>query len=122
MTSSAIFICIEYIFGLILAILAVFYWPWGNDLDLFGGILISFLKGFIAIFVGVSLVGFLHLKRNRISHKYGRSLLFCFVGLVLFSIIYSVVAAILPGFFILVIPLTGAVLGFNFKLTENSSA
>jgi len=122
MKSSAIFIGLEYIFGLALSLLAVFYWPWGNDGDLFGEILITFLKVFIAVFVGVGLVGFFHLKTNRISHKYGKSLLFCFGGTVLFSVIFIVVSAILPGFFALIIPLTGAVVGFNYKLTENNSA
>jgi len=121
MKSSATFICLEFVFGLTLALLAIYYWPWGNDLDLFGGILVTFLKVFIAIFVGVSLIGFLHVKTNKISHRYGKSLLFCFIGLVLSSIFYSVVATSLPGFFALLTPLAGAVLGFNFKLAENKA-
>ena len=73
------------------------------------------------MFVGIGVMGYFHLKSIKLSQRFGKSLLLCLVGIVLFSVIYFAISDFLPGFFFLIIPLAGGVLGFNFRLVDNSA-
>jgi hypothetical protein len=75
----------------------------------------GFLIGFICMLTGIGLVGYFHLKMIRMLHKFGKAVTFSFLGLIVFLILYLFVENLFPdlGILALIIPLSGAVVGFN---------
>ena len=122
MSSSVIFIAFECVIGLTAALLATFYIPLSDKLSMEGSIFLSFLAGFISMFIAIGIIGYFHLRAVHMLNRYSRSLLLSFAGLILFFIIYALIGIVLPdnfGILIFLLPLTGAVVGFNFRLTKS---
>jgi len=122
---SSIFIILEFIAGFIFGVLggyAFSFFDRYNNLDT--SIVLAFSSAFLALLLGVALVGYIQLKQTGRAKNFGRSLLFSLIGLLAFLTIYIVIELltyqVLPFYissFLLpiVLPLTGAVLGFNYK-------
>ena len=122
---SSIFIILEFIAGLIFGVLggyAFSFFDRYNNLDT--SIALAFTSAFIALLVGVGVIGYLHLKKIGRVKYFGQSVVFSLLGLIIFVLLYILIELVtyqvLPyyiGSFLLpiILPLTGAVLGFNYK-------
>lgn len=93
-----------------------------NDLDT--SIALAFTSAFIALLIGVGVIGYIHLKKVGRAKYFGQSVVFSLLGLIAFVLLYILIELltyqVLPyyiGSFLLpiILPLTGAVLGFNYK-------
>jgi hypothetical protein len=122
---SPIFIILEFIAGFVFGVLggyAFSFFDRYNNLDT--SIALAFASAFIASLIGVGVIGYLHLKKMGRARYFGESVVFSLLGLVAFVLLYILIELltyrILPyyiGSFLLpiILPLTGAVLGFNYK-------
>ena len=122
---SSIFIILEFIAGFVFGVLggyAFSFFNRYNDLDT--SIILVFASAFVALLLGVAIIGFIYLKRVGRVKDLGRSILLSLFGLIAFLIIYIgidlltyealpyyISSVVLP----ILLPLTGAVLGFNYK-------
>lgn len=118
MPSPALFILLEYLFGISFALVATYFIPEINT-DLSGSIIYYFIKIFVAIFIGVALVGYFHLRKLNLLTRYLEALLLSLAGLTMCSILYAVTSNYLPVYFEMIIPLAGAVAGFNFSANRS---
>ena len=118
MPSTALFILLEYLIGISFAVAATCYIPEINT-DLSGSIIYYFIKIFAAIFIGVALVGYLHLRKLNRLNRYPEALLLSLAGLAMCSILYAVTSNYLPAYLDMIIPLAGAVVGFNFSANRS---
>jgi len=122
---SVSFIILEFIAGFVFGVLggyAFSFFDRYNNLDT--SIVLAFTSAFIALLVGVGVIGYLHLKKTGRVRYFGQSVVFSLLGLIAFILLYILIELltyqVLPyyiGSFLLpiILPLTGAVLGFNFK-------
>ncbi len=120
-----IFIILEFVAGFIFGVLGGYAFSFFDRYDkLDTSIVLAFTSAFISLLLGVAIVGYIHLRRKGKAKYLGRSILFSLLGLVVFLILYILIVLLtypwLPyyiGSFLLpiILPLTGAVLGFNFK-------
>jgi len=122
---STIFIILEFIAGFVFGVLggyAFSFFDRYNNLDT--SIVLAFTSAFIALLVGVGVIGYLHLKKIGRARYFGQSVVFSLLGLIAFVLLYILIELltyqVLPyyiGSFLLpiILPLTGAVLGFNYK-------
>ena len=122
---SPIFIILEFIAGFVFGVLggyAFSFFDRYNDLDT--SIALAFASAFIALLIGVGVIGYIHLRKIGRAKYFGRSVVFSLLGLTVFVLLYILIELltyqVLPyyiGSFLLpiILPLTGAVLGFNFK-------
>jgi len=120
-----IFIILEFIAGFIFGVLggyAFSFFDRYNSLDT--SIVLAFTSAFIALLIGVGIIGFIHLKKIGRAKYFGQSVVFSLLGLIVFVALYILIELVayqaLPyyiGSFLLpiILPLTGAVLGFNYK-------
>ena len=128
---STIFIILEFIAGFVFGVLggyAFSFFDRYNNLDT--SIVLAFTSAFIALLAGVGVIGYLHLKKTGRARYFGRSVAFSLLGLIVFVLLYILIVLLanqmLPYYissFLLpiILPLTGAVLGFNFKNLKKSS-
>jgi len=122
---NSIFIILEFIAGFVFGVLGGYAFSFFNRYNsLDTSIVLAFTSAFIALLIGVGIIGYLHLTRIGRAKYFGRSVAFSLLGLVLFVVLYIFIELLtnqaLPyylGSFLLpiILPLTGAVLGFNFK-------
>ena len=122
---SVSFIILEFIAGFVFGVLggyAFSFFDRYNNLDT--SIALAFTSAFIALLVGVGVIGYLHLKKIGRVKYFGQSVVFSLLGLIIFVLLYILIELVtyqvLPyyiGSFLLpiILPLTGAVLGFNYK-------
>jgi hypothetical protein len=127
----SIFIVLEFIAGFVFGVLggyAFSFFDRYNDLDT--SIALAFTSAFIALLIGVAVIGYIHLKNIGRARYFGRSVAFSLLGLIVFVLLYILIVLLanqmLPYYissFLLpiILPLTGAVLGFNFKNLKKSS-
>jgi Ca2+/Na+ antiporter len=122
---SSIFIILEFIARFVFGVLggyAFSFFNRYNNLDT--SIVLAFTSAFVALLLGVGIIGFIYLKRTGRVKDLGRSIALSLLGLILFLIIciviellayqelpYYISSIILP----IILPLTGAVLGFNYN-------
>jgi len=128
---NSLFIILEFIAGFVFGVLggyAFSFFDRYNSLDT--SIILAFTSAFIALLIGVGLIGYIHLRRIGRAKYFGQSVAFSLLGLVVFVIVYILIELVanqvLPyyiGSFLLpiILPLTGAVLGFNFKNSRKST-
>lgn len=126
-----VFIILEFLAGFIFGVLggyAFSFFDRYNSLDT--SIVLAFTSAFIALLTGVGIIGFIHLKKIGRARYFAQSVAFSFLGLVVFVVWYILIELVtyqaLPyyiGSFLLpiILPLTGAVLGFNFKIFRSAS-
>jgi ABC-type dipeptide/oligopeptide/nickel transport system permease component len=122
---SSIFIILEFIAGFVFGVLGGYAFSFFDRYSrLDTSIVLAFTSAFIALLLGVAMVGYIHLRRKGKTENLGRSILFSLLGLIVFLMLYIVIELftypLLPYYlssFLLpiMLPLTGAVLGFNFK-------
>ena len=122
MRSTVIFVFLEYLIGLGFAIAGVFIFTEYDRSSLMTGIFYGFVVCFISMFVGISLVGYFHLRTKQLLNKFGRALFYTFIGIFLSVLLYVMVESFFPdflGILAIIIPLTGGVTGFNWVLKNN---
>jgi ABC-type dipeptide/oligopeptide/nickel transport system permease component len=119
------FIILEFIAGFVFGVsggYAFSFFDRFNNLDT--SIVLAFTSAFIALLIGVGIIGYIHLKKIGRAKYFGQSVAFSLLGLLVFVLLYILIELLayqaLPyyiGSFLLpiILPLTGAVLGFNFK-------
>ncbi len=119
------FIILEFVAGFIFGVLggyAFSFFNRYNNLDT--SIVLAFASAFIALLIGVGIIGYIHLQKTGRAKYFGQSVIFSLLGLLVFVLLYILIELLayqaLPyyiGSLLLpiLLPLTGAVLGFNFK-------
>jgi NhaP-type Na+/H+ or K+/H+ antiporter len=119
------FIILEFIAGFVFGVLggyAFSFFDRYNSLDT--SIVLALTSAFIALLTAVGVIGYLHLKKMGRTKYFGQSVVFSLVGLVVFVLLYILIKLMadrqLPYFIDsvllpILLPLTGAVLGFNYK-------
>lgn len=125
MRKATLFVILQFIIGFAFAATGVFFFTESSNLDLFAGILYAYLIGLFGMLLGVGLVGYFHLRLNHILERFGLALTLIFVGSLVFSVLYVLIGNYLPkqfGVLVLILPLTGAVFGFNFVATKYSES
>lgn len=93
-------------------------------LDLYGEIMYALVGGYIGIQAGIGFDGFRFLKKNGRQSDFlrflGRSILGLISGLALFFVAIIPMGQDIPhgltNFLAILLPLTGAIIGFNFRL------
>jgi len=124
-SEGTIFIILEFITGFVFGVLggyAFSFFDRYNSLDT--SIVLALTSAFIALLIGVGIIGYIHLKKIGKAKYFGRSVFFSLLGLIAFIALYILIEAltdhVLPYYissFLLpiILPLTGAVLGFNYN-------
>jgi len=124
-SEGTIFIILEFITGFVFGVLggyAFSFFDRYNSLDT--SIVLALTSAFIALLIGVGIIGYIHLKKIGKAKYFGRSVFFSLLGLIAFIALYILIEALtdqaLPYYissFLLpiILPLTGAVLGFNYN-------
>jgi hypothetical protein len=122
---SPIFIILEFIAGFVFGVLGGYAFSFlyrYNSLDT--SIVLALTSAFIGLLIAVDIIGFIHLKKIGRTKYFGQSVIFSLLGLLVFVLLYILIELLayqaLPyyiGSFLLpiLLPLTGAVLGFNFR-------
>jgi hypothetical protein len=96
-------------------------------LDLYGEIMYALIGGYIGIQAGIGFDGFRFLKKNGRQTDFlrflGQSILGLISGLVLFFVTIIPIGQSIPhgltNFLAIFLPLIGAIIGFNFRLTTS---
>ena len=113
MKATLFFVGLQYILGFAFAMTGVFIvGDFGAHMSLGMSIIVSFLKGYTAMLVGVWLVGYFHLRLKHAVNKLAVAMALSFLGLSLFFLIYILVSRIVEdelGILMWLLPLTGAV-------------
>jgi hypothetical protein len=121
------FILLEIIFGLGFALLGGYIFSKFDKADITSSVLNTFIILFISMIFGVGLIGYFHLKYFEKLSIFGKSILSSCIGLIAFIILYIVINSLtfdyLPHYLSsvilpIVLPMTGAVLGFNFLIIK----
>ena|ERR1051326_4248590 len=119
------FIILEFIAGFVFGVLGGYgfsFFERYNSLDT--SIVLALTSAFIALLIAVGVIGYVHLKKIGRTKYFGQSIVFSLVGLVVFVLLYILIKLMadqqLPYFIDsvllpILLPLTGAVLGFNYK-------
>lgn len=116
-----IFIILEFIFGIGFGFLGLYVFSYFNVWnDLFYSIIFGFIAGFGFTLIGIGLIGYFYLKQIDRKDDFGESMLLSFFGLVGFSFLYIVITIEFQSIMyldrvLLILPLTGAIIGFNNK-------
>jgi hypothetical protein len=117
------FILLEIIFGLSFGLLGVHIFSLFDNRHLETSIIHTFLIMFFSMLIGIGIVGFLHLKIMNRLKDFGKALVLCGIGLLVFLMLYILINSLtfnsLPHYISSVVlptilPTIGAVLGFNF--------
>lgn len=118
-----IFVTLEFIFGLGFGILGGYVFSFFDKADITASVFNTFVIAFISMIIGVALVGYFHYRAIDRLNEFGKAIGWCFLGLLVFLILYIIVNAltfrILPHYISSVIlpilmPVTGAVIGLNY--------
>ncbi len=120
MKTTATFVILQFIAGFAFGIGRMFFFPEKNDWSLNTSLFYVVLSGFICMLIGVGLVGYFHLRLKKITKRFLTALMLSFIGSVLFlflAILIDYYSLAQVGFLILILPLTGAVFGFNLAAT-----
>lgn len=124
-----IFIAFEFVFGLGFGILGGHAFSFFNQMDIAASVLGTFAIAFISMMAGVSLIGYFHYRAIDKLKDFGKSIGYCFLGLMVFLILYIVVNAltfkVLPHYISSVIlpiamPVVGAVIGLNYIIIREN--
>src|SRR5688572_4582291 len=125
MKFTTIFVLLQYIIGFAFAIAGIFLFPVPDHWSLMTSVFYSFLVGFICMLFGVCLVGYFHLRQKKVLHRFGKAMALSLAGLLLFLLLHSFIQKFLPsefGVLTFLLPLTGAVFGFNLIATMKTNS
>jgi hypothetical protein len=120
MKTTAIFVVLQFIAGFAFGILGMFLFPEKDTWSLNTSIFYTVLLGFTSMLMGVGFVGYFHLRIKKVSRRFLTALMLSFAGSVLFLFLAIFVEEYLPtrfGFVTAILPVTGAVFGFNLAAT-----
>jgi hypothetical protein len=119
------YIILELVFGLGFGILGALLFSLFDKWDLFYSVLFTFVAIFVTIPAGVGLVGYFHLRHLGRQKDFGQSFLLSMLGLLTFIVLYLIFnsfnfrlipyyinSVLLP----ILLPLTGTVIGFNYRV------
>jgi len=121
------YIFLELISGLVFGILGGLLFSQFDRWDLFLSVLFTFLVIFLSMPVGVGLVGYFHLRNLGRLKDFGQAFLSSILGLIGFVLLYLIFNAftfrIIPhyissGLLPVLLPLTGTVIGFNYRILK----
>ena len=127
MKSTTIFISLEYISGLVFAILGMYTYSLFDTASLMASVFNTFISAFASILFGIGIIGFFHLRVLRRLNLFGVALLYSFLGLLSFIIVYLLINALTFGlvpYYLssvalpILLPLSGAVMGFNLRIRK----
>jgi len=120
MKTTAIFVILQYIAGFAFGIGGMFLLPEKNNWSLNSSIFYTLLWGFIAMLMGVGIVGYFHLRVKKVTNRFVIALMLSAAGSLLFLFASVFIQTYIPmdlEFLSLILPLTGAVFGFNLTAT-----
>jgi uncharacterized protein YacL len=117
------FIILEFLSGLGFGILGTYIFSFFDKWDLLDSVLFTFMALFASMLTGIGLVGYVYLKRINKLSEFVISMVLSFVGLIIFLLLYIMLSSLIPyltfyklnPLLAIVLPMTGAVIGFNFK-------
>jgi len=124
------FIFLEAISGLGFAFFGTYLFSFFDKGHITASVFKTFLIIFLSVIIGIGLVGYIHLKSIDKQTIFGKSMIYCCVGLIVFLILYIFINSLtfdyLPHYISSVImpvliPLTGAMLGFNFLTIKGNN-
>jgi hypothetical protein len=103
----------------------IYFESTGMRLDIFGEIMYALIGGYIGIQIGIGFDGFKFLKRigrrTDFLRFFGQSVVGLISGLVIFFVTLIPIGQSVPhaliNFLAILLPLTGAIIGFNLGLT-----
>lgn len=118
------YIILEFLFGLSFGTMGgLLFSSFDKWSDPFYSIFFSFITVYVTILTGVGLVGYFHLKNLKRQKDFGQALSLSTLGLIGFVVLYillnSITFRLIPHYVSsvllpILLPLIGAVLGFNF--------
>jgi hypothetical protein len=115
MSNNSVYIVLEFILGIALGILSGYLFSLlDNNSSLMDGIFYGMLSLYAAALLGVWLIGYFHLKKTGRLKDFGGAIFFSFIGLIVFLIV-SIAIDDSVFIIIVILPVTGAVIGFNFN-------
>lgn len=122
MKPSTIFVILELVVGLAFGLLTAFVFPAGKYKSAVDAAFYMFLTGILAMFIGVALVGYFHVRHLGLLHRYGRALAFGLIGLIVILCLFFLIPSMIPknNTFVFALPVAGTVMGFNFRLTRKA--
>lgn len=110
--------------GIIGIYLFSFVNPWD---DLFYSILFVIIAGYIFMWTGILVVGYLELKKRNQQNEFFKFFAFSFLGLITGVVFYGILGSLINKFipdvfssFILpvLLPIIGTIIGFNYHLSK----
>jgi hypothetical protein len=122
---QSIFVTLEFIVGLGFGILGGYEFSFFDKADITVSIFNTFMVAFISMIIGVVLIGYFHYRAIDRLNEFGKAIGWCFLGLLVFLILYVVLNAltfrILPHYISsvilpIVMPVIGAVIGLNYTI------
>jgi hypothetical protein len=115
-----IFVSLEVIIGTAFAIIAMYIFISFDKKDLFDSILYGFMIGFVAMILGIGLVGYFHCKYAGKLNEFGKAMAWCCLGILAAAVFDIVIGPFLfrniHPFFSILIPGAMAVTGFNYGM------
>ena len=120
MKTTAIFVVLQFIAGIAFGIIGMFLLPEKDSWSLNTSIFCTVLFGFISMLIGVGVIGYFHLRIKKVAKRFPIALILSFAGSVLFLFLAVFIKQYFPtqlGFLAAILPLTGAVFGFNLTAT-----
>lgn len=124
------YIFLELIFGLGFGILGGLLFSLFDNWDLFASVLFTFIVIFLTIPVGVGLVGYFHLRQLGRQKDFGQAFLLSILGLIGFIVVYIIfdlfTGRLIPHYVSsvllpILLPLIGAVMGFNYRILNKKN-
>lgn len=118
-----IFVTLEFIFGLGFGILGSYVFSFFDKANITASVFNTFMIAFISMIAGVVLVGYFHYRAIDRLSEFGKAIGWCFLGLLAFLILYTIVNALtfklLPYYISsvvlpIIMPVAGAVIGLNY--------
>ncbi len=125
------FIVLEFVFAVVFGFLGGYlFLRFGNEGHLYS-VRFSYIAMYLSSFLGIGIAGYFYLKENQKLPVFLTSLLLGFFGLVTFYIILRLTVVLLINraiisratptylsFVLLLLPMAGAILGFNYKTSN----
>lgn len=120
----------EIIVGLVSGFVGVGVFSIFDPWDLFYSVMFGSMAGYVSMWIGIGVVGYLTLRKLGRQNEFVKSLSLSFLGLavaiglyaLIISWIFTLIPYVLSSFVIpVVLPLTGAILGFNWAIGRPKS-
>ncbi len=117
------FIVLEFFFAIGFGVLGSYIFSRVNDSDITLSILGNFIIAFFGMILGIAFIGFFQLSAIGKRGEFIKAIIYCFIGLSSFLILYLIINSltfkVLPHYLSsvmlpILIPVTGAVIGFNY--------